>query len=171
VKKIFIGIDPGLDGAAAALDQSGKILFCEDTPTITVRSSGKNRRKYLVAKMAEVLRPERLLSIGEVVVGIEAVHAMPQQGVTSMFNMGYGLGLWIGIVTADGLSLEMVPPQSWKKAMRVSGPDKGASIVRALELFPTQTPALLSRKKDHGRADALLIAEYLRRRASGAGKG
>jgi crossover junction endodeoxyribonuclease RuvC len=100
----------------------------------------------------------------ESVVGLEEVHAMPGQGVTSMFSMGKGSGLWEGIITALGMPLVRIPPQRWKKEMLADGrgKDKQASIVRALELFP-EAASHMARKKDEGRAEAILIAEYLRR--------
>jgi len=79
-----------------------------------------------------------------------------------MFSMGHGLGLWEGIISALGLPYELVTPQKWKKAILIGvGDGKGASIVRALQLFP-QVAEELHRKKDHGRAEALLLAAYLR---------
>ena len=54
-----------------------------------------------------------------------------------------------------------VTPPVWKKAYRLIGCDKDESRARALELFPTAIDALRL-KKHHGRADALLMAEYLR---------
>ena len=42
---------------------------------------------------------------------------------------------------------------------------KARAIIIAQRLFPTVS---LARKKDHGRAEALLIAEYARRHWSGA---
>ena len=41
--------------------------------------------------------------------------------------------------------------------------EKDASRIVARRLWPLQTEEALSRKKDHGRADAALIAEYGRR--------
>ena len=41
--------------------------------------------------------------------------------------------------------------------------EKDASRVVARRLYPAQTEEWLSRKKDHNRADALLLATYGRR--------
>jgi hypothetical protein len=96
-----------------------------------------------------------------VIVFIEKVHSMPKQGVASSFNFGMGFGLWQGVVVGLNLPMEMVTPQRWQKEM-LAGMQGGkeASIIRAQELFPD---AELHLKKHHGRADALLIAEYGRR--------
>ena len=45
------------------------------------------------------------------------------------------------------------------------GSDKEASRVGALQLFPSQAEEL-KLKKHHGRAEALLLAEFLRRKLS-----
>jgi crossover junction endodeoxyribonuclease RuvC len=46
------------------------------------------------------------------------------------------------------------------------GADKDASRLMAQQLFPTLVSEL-KRKKDHGRADAVLLAEWLRRQREG----
>ncbi|MFM6207166.1 hypothetical protein, partial [Planktothrix sp.] len=93
---------------------------------------------------------------------LESVHAMPGQGVSSMFSFGLGYGVWLGIVAALNVPIEFVTPQAWKKYYSL-GPDKEASRVKALQLFPSQASEL-KLKKHHGRAEALLLAEYLRRK-------
>jgi hypothetical protein len=60
-----------------------------------------------------------------------------------------------GVIHACGISLERVTPQVWQRAtgvLSVADP-RG----RALELLP-RARGLLDRKKDIGRADALLMA-------------
>jgi hypothetical protein len=69
-----------------------------------------------------------------------------------------------GVIAAElhGLELEraastIVEPSVWKKYHALRGSDKEAGRQRALQLFPT-AHALLARRKDHGRAEAALIA-------------
>lgn len=163
---IIIGIDPGLDGAVAVLGYSddrpgfdgAPILF--DTPTLTVRGAKGNKREYNLHEMAKFLRqftavPSRVF--------IEKVHSMPGQGVRSMFSMGYGAGAWAGILAALDFSYSYITPQRWKGVLLDGmGHDKDAGRLRAIQLFPAQSD-LFARKKDDGRADAILIAEYGRR--------
>ncbi len=164
MQNIFIGIDPGLDGALVAIDGCGLVVCIKDTPTVSVKKGKGQKRVYVDGDMVGVL--EVLNSHNHVVmVGIENVHAMPKQGVTSMFSMGYGFGLWSGILSALKLPYERIEPVVWKKTIGgLVGEDKGQSIIIARRLFPG---ASLDRKKDHGRADALLIAECMRRKHSG----
>lgn len=98
---------------------------------------------------------------------IERVHSMPKQGVASSFNFGMGYGLWQGIVAGLGWSMELVTPQQWMKVMmagQLRGKDPARA--RAQELWP-HAMYYFERVKDHGRADAALIAEFGRRTYGG----
>ena len=91
---------------------------------------------------------------------IERAQAMPKQGVTSMFNYGKGFGLWLGLLIGIGIPYTLVSPIRWKKVMLPDmAKDKGASLLRAKQLFP-QCSAQLQLVKDHNKAEALLIAAY-----------
>ena len=60
-----------------------------------------------------------------------------------------------------GLSVEyqLIHPKTWKKELMHDMPkEKEASIMRVGQLYPD---LVLGRKKDHGIADAILIAKYL----------
>lgn len=153
---IFIGIDPGLDGAIAFVKDDGSATVCS-APTGKV---GK-KRDYLLASMASLL--DRQIDQIRYVAAVERVHSMPKQGVASSFNFGKGFGLWLGLLAGRGIPFDLVEPTRWKKVMLDGmGRDKDAARLRAQQLFPALAPQL-SLKKDHGRAEALLIAEYRRR--------
>lgn len=139
--RIFIGIDPGKTGAVAILHHDLSVQVF-DTPESTTG-------------MADLL-----YGYNNPQVFVEKVHAMPGQGVVSMFSFGENYGKWQGIIAALGYSYSMVAPQTWKKELLKDMPkEKESSIIRALQLFPGMSN-FLSRKKDHNRAEALLIAEY-----------
>lgn len=162
---IFIGIDPGLNGAVAYIDDTDErtgFIKTHSAPTLTRKKGKGSKCEYNVALMAELLREIDNKSI-HTFCTIEAVHAMPGQGVTSMFSMGYGFGLWVGILTSLKISFQFVTPQAWKRTMLDgTGKDKEASRLRAIQFFPRAADQL-SLKKDEGKAEALLIAEYGRR--------
>ena len=84
---------------------------------------------------------------------------MPGQGVASTFKFGRAVGAIDAVADMMFGVWHIVSPQRWKKSMGVTQ-DKMKSLNLARELWPN---APLSRMKDHGRAEALLIAEYLRR--------
>lgn len=167
---LYVGIDPGKSGAVVAIEQNRSIRVIEDTPVIEVKKGKKHQHQYLESQMLQVLR--RLPVSGLVrdyevkMVYIERAQAMPGQGGTSMFSIGYGFGLWIMALTALEIPHTRIEPARWKKELGFpTGADKGASIVRALQLFP-KAAEFLRRKKDDGRADALLLAEFARRQNS-----
>ena len=160
----IIGIDVGLTGAVAVLPDG--LLF--DTPTAVVARGKQKRSVYVPAQMLKILMPLadwQSATKEELVAIIEDVHATPKAmgGVSSSFSLGLGKGYWVMALTALSIPYDLVTPQRWKRAMMDGmGKDKDASRVRALQLFPDLADQL-GLKKHHGRADALLIAEYRRR--------
>lgn len=90
---------------------------------------------------------------------IEKVGARPGQGVVSMFNFGVAFGTVLGLSTATASRVYMIAPARWQRVYGLIGRDKSASIKEAYLRFPSLRGAL-TRKKDDGRAEALLIADY-----------
>ena len=169
----YIGIDPGLTGAVALIRKNGEVAVW-DTPTTIIKKGKTTKTDYLPYEMARMIND---ILDEDVHVIIEKVHAMPafgkdkngndkRQGITSMFRFGEGFGLWLGIIAAFELPMTQVAPQTWKKALMKDMPDKDAARQRAQELFPMAVKEL-SRKKDCGRADAILLAEFGRRMDKG----
>ena len=148
----FIGVDPGLEGSVAFLN--GTSVHVEDTPVVRFERDGKVRRRYDVPGMAALLAPYMHQNV---VVLLEQVNAHPENATRAAFLMGVGVGTWEGIIGALGLPLRYVSPVAWKRVHGLLRTDKQAARLRAQQLFPT---ADLRKKKDVGRADALLIAAY-----------
>lgn len=140
----FVGIDPGKGGAIAVIHADG-----------TVASSVFSEEEYrnILSGLCE-----------SAFVIVEDVHAMPKQGVTSMFNFGLNKGWILGMLYAYHIPTELVSPQKWKKMFSLNG-EKQKSIECAMRLFPNANLYATSRcKKPHdGIAEALLMAEYGRR--------
>lgn len=160
---LYVGIDPGVTGAVSVIDctylESGEIE-CHDTP---IYHDGK-RTRINSADCGALLRDLKRESGGKLAVFIEKSQPMPKNGSIACFGLGYSFGVWIGILAALEIPYTLVTPQAWKKALMPGEPkEKDSSRVVARRLWPAQTEEWLSRKKDHGRADALLIAEYGRR--------
>lgn len=155
---IIIGIDPGMDGAVAAIDgESRQLLRLEDTPVL---QAGKGR-EYDVSGMADLLRSMVLGHSARVV--IERAQPMPGQGVTSTFSTGMGYGIWIGVVGALGIPYSSVRPCDWTRKLLkgVPGEGKARSILLASQTFPgIELVPPGCRKPRDGRADAACIAYY-----------
>lgn len=157
---IYAGIDPGLSGAVAIMYSTHVVFFDAPTTLVNAKSS---RRTYEPALMANIIKGlYEDYRKKDIHVAVERQQAMPKQGVSSTFSTGYGFGLWVGILASLGVPYTVVEPRAWKKwAMSGMGKDKGASIIRASQLYPKSVDDL-KRKKDHNRADALLIADYIK---------
>jgi crossover junction endodeoxyribonuclease RuvC len=82
---------------------------------------------------------------------------MPKQGASSGFKYGRAVGALEAVITCCAVPLLIIEPTAWKKFHELHGGEKEMSRQRALQLFPS-AHALLARKKDHGRAEAALIA-------------
>lgn len=147
---MIIGIDPGNTGAVAVLSRAGKFLRVFDTP---LKEEGRGN----IIDANDLLYDLEELYVDTVF--LEKVHAMPNQGVTSMFNFGQGYGIIKGVLGCLGYDYTLVTPQAWKKHHGLLKTDKDAARLKAIELFP-EAEQYLQRKKDIGRADALLIAAY-----------
>lgn len=167
---VFVGIDPGISGAIAVLNTETKAVDFIDTPTIKVKvgkSIKQQQDPYAIVSILKALKDGK-----DIFAVIEKVNAMPAKGkngesiplgATSLFNFGMGFGEWLGILAAVEIPHQQVAPRTWKTAMMPdASKEKGASIVIAKQLFP-QAADGLTRKKDHGRADALLMAAWARR--------
>ena len=150
----FVGIDPGKSGALAMIDDNREIRVVRN---FDLDGYGQDLRAHILfdAVFHQDSFKYKIL--------IESVHAMPGQGVTSMFHFGENFGQICGLLKGMNLEFDVVTPMQWKKSMGVTA-DKQSSINKALELF--EDPPLLrtsrSRVPDNNRAEALLIAEYAR---------
>jgi crossover junction endodeoxyribonuclease RuvC len=153
---VTFGIDPGQTGAIAVL-VDGDFEDFIDMPLMP-RPAGGNQING--AALAESIREVRRRHEGaDFLAVLEQVSAMPGQGVSSMFRFGEGFGVVQGVVAALGIPLNMVHPQKWKKTLGLIGKEKDCARTLAIQRFP-QAASSLARKKDIGRADALLIASW-----------
>ena len=151
----IIGIDPGLSGAIAILDDN-KIKELFDMP---VMPDGKKNKRQLNSALLVKLIKDNIKNLEDTVMVVEQVNAMPGQGVTSMFNFGQTFGAIKGICAALGLPIFFVRPAKWKKHFELINSSKDASRTKAIEMYPSISEQL-SKKKDVNKSDAILIARY-----------
>ena len=158
--KLYIGIDPGAQGAISAVLEDGNFWDTKDMP-ITPKTTGKGNEtnayllSNIIKEMTEDIAPEN------VNIAVEAVSAMPKQGVTGVFSFGRSLGVIEGVLAGSGFPITFFRPQAWKKIHGLIGKEKDQARTLVIGKWPEQA-SLFKRKKDQGRADALLIAETLR---------
>lgn len=153
----IIGIDPGLTGAVAFID--GEDAGVADMPTGPFFKTGFVKRAVRARSLREIL--QGLAGDGERVPAvIERVHAGGGQGASSVFSLGMSFGIALAAIDAvPALELVMVEPGTWKKHFGLPR-DKSASIAKAVSLWPALEEDFLARKKDHNRAEALLLARW-----------
>ena len=102
----LIGIDPGLSGAIAILEDK-KVIKLLDMP---VMAEGKKNKRQLNSAQLVTIISENIKANEEVAVVVEQVNAMPGQGVTSMFNFGQTFGAIKGVCAALNLPIFFVRP-------------------------------------------------------------
>ena len=151
----IIGIDPGLSGAIAILENN-KVLNIFDMP---VMSEGKKNKRQLNSALLVSLLKENIDQSEEVSIVVEQVNAMPGQGVTSMFNFGQTFGAIKGVCAALELPIFFVRPSKWKKYFELINSSKDASRTKAIEMYPMLSKQL-AKKKDVNKSDAILIARF-----------
>ena len=149
MKTLFIGIDPGKSGGIAYVDTEQGFAGTEpysDKVLIDLCSEASNGRQ-------------------EVICCLEKVGAMPGQGVVSMFSFGQSVGYIKGVLEAFRIPYQEITPHKWKREFSLTS-DKAKSAEVCGRLFPDVTLLATPRcKKPHdGMAEALLMAEYARRK-------
>jgi len=148
---VWIGIDPGLrTGAIGAVDHHGVFIGAHDIPAVNDKID-VNGLKQLILDLT--------IPGDDYAICIEQVGVMPKQGLVSSGRFMRAFGSIGAVAELSADRVFYVIPQVWKKAMSLNS-EKERSLAAARIAFP-QAKLLL--KKDHGKAEALLIAEYARR--------
>jgi crossover junction endodeoxyribonuclease RuvC len=151
---IYIGIDPGLSGAMAFISDEWEPQVW-DTATIL---KGSGSVKYEVDASALFKRLAWVAGRTDVRAALERVNSMPGQTASSTFSLGDSFGVARACLACSNIPTTYVTPQSWKKYFKLTS-DKEMSRSLAAKLYPTVD---LSFKKHADRAEALLIATYLK---------
>lgn len=147
---VHIGIDPGKGGALAIINGIGDISIYPFDKEVyrNVLSDYQRVGSETLAKCC-----------------LEHVNAMPGNGGVSMFHFGENFGFIQGLLTAYDIPYELVRPQKWKKEFSITA-DKNTAIEVCKRLFPNANLKRTERckKDDDNFAEALLMAEYARRK-------
>lgn len=139
----ILGIDPGVTGGLAWLFTDYSVIT-EDIPT-----AGGEVDVDCLVRSIRAFDPRAAV--------IERASAMPKQGVSSTFKFGMAYGALRAAVAACEVPTHLVTPAKWKAHFRLDS-DKEKSRAMAIRLWPGS--GFFQRKKDHGRAEAALIARY-----------
>jgi len=153
--KLYLGIDPGKTGAAAALSDDGK-LFIHDwsdpqSADLWVRELLIDR--YAIIPMAVIENVDQ--------------RKMPRKYQGSAYMLGMSVGHWQMLMSVYGIPYQMIDPKQWQAAFtdprdRVQADPKKRSLASARRFMPGHGH-FFERVKDHNRADAALMACYAQR--------
>lgn len=153
----ILGVDPGLGGGFGlyCVGQVGA-SFVQDMPLV--------HGKLAPNLVAELVNATAQNCRGRLVAAVENVHSRPRQA--GAFNFGLSTGIVHGVLAANGIPMTLISPSLWKVKMGLQrSPDELASATKdrardiAAKLFPHLADQF-KRKKDDGRAEALLLAVY-----------
>ena len=163
----FIGIDPGKKGAIGLVHPTNSNL-CTAIDIPMRKVSGKGKTKGGNVKQLNLYDDNRIWQMfklllpyaGRLLITLEEGQAHAVDTAVTAFSVGWGTGMWPLFLLSHDFALEPVKPPVWKRAMGLTGKDKEWSRLMAQRLWPN---APLCRKKDDGRAEAMLLAEWSRR--------
>ena len=139
---MICGIDPGAKGAIALLYPNYAEIH--DMPML-----GKEVNGSEVSRIFKEFTPDHIW--------LEQVNSFGM-GRTSAYNFGQGVGVLKGVFQAMQIPFTLVTPQKWKKSYGLSK-EKDHSRLLVTRMYPSLADQFV-RKKDDGRAEALLIAKY-----------
>ena len=151
-EEIIIGIDPGFSGGIAVLDGGGvEVMKMPDTEQ-------------------DLLDCIRQLQQDNVFVFLENVHTMPHDSTKAATTFQQHIGALRMAVRAVGMPFELVQPTKWQREfgllrqskIETSTVKKNRHKSAAQQLFANKVPKII-----HAYADALLIAEWGRRKRTG----
>lgn len=146
---MIVGIDPGIRGAAAALN-GDSFVDVIDLPTIQVGKRAEiDTTKFY--RWLNKVRPRKIV--------IEHVHSMPREGAVGAFRFGVAVGMLRALSQVTVHEVEMVEPHVWKRYFDLLHADKDESRQLAIVLWPEHAGEL-KRMMDHQRAEAMLIARW-----------
>lgn len=145
-----VGIDPGLKGAIAWIDNEGAHV-------VPMPLKGNRVDTAAVTQLIRQINPKRI-----VIERQQVMHKPGQkEGPTGAFTMGTNFGILLGICQADYPTFTPTP-QKWKKLLAGTKKDKAAAIAFCLKHYPDvsllKTPRCT--EPDDNYADALCIATF-----------
>lgn len=153
---IVIGIDIGLTGAVAFVDHRGCVIADLPAP-VDKQLEGR--------PLLDLLRSQVPAGMTAMAI-IEAIRARPMgnggahgNSMHSQGSLMHSLGVVQAVLSIAGIRCHKVEPQTWKRHYGLIKAKKEAALPIARSLYPGSLP-MLTRLKDHNRADAVLIAHY-----------
>ena len=145
---IFVGVDPGKNGAVAAVDAKGSVIGISRF----VHAETEGRIALIILDFVAELDADEIKAAT-----IERVGAMPRQGVVSMFTFGRVYGeAWAGLLASQCRTFA-VTPSTWQRDLYLPKRDCVTNHKRALK---QEAETRFGRKLLLAEADAVWLAEW-----------
>ncbi len=145
----FIGIDPGKNGCAALWAQNNKVAFWD------WKGIEEAKKTLLSWKLHFTI-------LGAALEDIKFIHPK-RRGVIAIRDLQRMIGQWEGLLLMGDIDYRMVTPAEWKKIIPPSMEKNPKQ--RALDYVKEAIPGCdrwIYLKKHHNRAEALLMAYYIK---------
>lgn len=173
-----LGVDPGLSGAIALIEDA-KFANVTDLPTMArgkpIRRQRRNPKEGEPKTRLVQLNELNAAALVEIISMWEPDHAVieraqpmqkPGEARQSLSAIGHYMeayGVIKGVLAALSIPYTVIGAAQWKKRANLTGipPKEAKETARmlAIRLFP-QAASHLVRKKDHNRAESILLARF-----------
>ena len=153
---IYIGLDPGsASGAYGIINHDEDFIGCGDIKSVDGRVDAIELYDTIMSLVN---------AYDTAMIAVESVHSMPKQGIASTAKFMRAAGVIEAVAALTRYPCTLVTPQAWKKYHGLIGSAKSASLEAARMHWEDADLRLV---KHHGRADALLMALWLKRKNHG----
>lgn len=165
----YLGIDPGATGGLGLVSSCGQGLAI-DIPT-EERSRGSGTKARFDTKRVAVL--QKIVTLFDEIdskLHADSLHVCLEQAQVQVHGKGNNAytgyrvaqhyAMWPLFLVSRGYDLIEVHPMTWKSHMKLLKQEKEPIRLKAVKLFPE---ADIKLKKDHNKAEALLLAVYRQR--------
>ena len=143
MKHNYVGVDPGLTGAIACVNEKGDLLWVKDMPL-------DSSRYYDVISIFDALQDSD-----------KAISAIALENTKRWSKLAQGYGVLYALATlAMNTPPMLVTPIAWQRHHGIKKADKRTSLKRVRNRWPKTTEFKLY--KHHDRAEAALLALYIR---------
>src|SRR5271166_878997 len=115
----ILGIDIGVSGAIAHLNEDGDLLGVWDMPALEGGNGG--RRAVNAPLLADLIA-----NLPASHAFVEYVGARPGEGAVGAFSFGRSRGVVEGVLGAAGIPCTFIAPASWKRAIGIKPGGEGA---------------------------------------------
>ena len=149
-KKLFIGIDPGMNG--------GISFIKPEMDSDYVKAVRCPKTAHEMARLLEVGMASNGTNAKDTILFIEHVWSFPGDGRVSAFRFGYNYGLWKGLCASQEIDIYNVAPRKWQGSFDI--PDKTSGRERKRWLKEHAESLYPNIKITFNTADAILIASY-----------